>query len=180
MANFDLTDLAVRVNLDSAAEFYSEYPDFQKYIEENCDSDGIIEDVEPLTTSSSELDDVAPNAPLFSISLDGEELSYFTNLTVDALTKELWEFDEVAGKDFPLEFVKIYIHDNSGQLPNGVDYVVDLTDYNGNNEKAQLGSYFVESGVVEVPDHLVNYIDTEALGRDYGMDGGIYGSYYAS
>lgn len=179
MSTFDLTALTARLNLDSAAEFYADYPDFQKYVEENCDSDGIIEDVEPLTASSNELDDVAPNAPLFSILLDGEELSYFTNLTADALTKELWEFDEVAAKDFPLGFVKIYIQENSGQLPVSVEYVVDLTDYDGNNENAQLGRYFMESGVVEIPDHLTNYIDTEALGKDYGMDGGIYGSYYA-
>jgi len=38
--------------------------------------------------------------------------------------------------------------------------------------KSDLGEFLVDNDFLEVPEHLVNYIDYEAVGRDHLLDGG--------
>jgi antirestriction protein len=38
------------------------------------------------------------------------------------------------------------------------------------SQDQQMGEYVIDNGLIEVPDHLRNYIDTETLGREWLQD----------
>ena len=51
--------------------------------------------------------------------------------------------------------------------------IIELEDLSFKNENQLLGEYFVDNAAdygLDIPDHLIPYIDTEKYGRDLGMD----------
>lgn len=52
-----------------------------------------------------------------------------------------------------------------------VEHVGDYTLLSGVETESDLGWYWYENGFIEIPEHLVNYFDFEAYGRDCSFDG---------
>lgn len=57
--------------------------------------------------------------------------------------------------------------------------IIELDD-TGVSYHEKLGYALVDLGYYDIPEHLVNYIDYEAIGRDYdlGISGEFVGEYY--
>lgn len=56
-------------------------------------------------------------------------------------------------------------------LETALEKIDCYTLYEGVDTNEELGYYYYEAGCLEIPDHLVNYFDFEAYGRDCAWDG---------
>ena len=85
----------------------------------------------------------------------------FEYLALDQEDRELVdEYIDATGysfKDFEMDQVR-------DKLFCELDYTHSVDDENA------MGDYVIENGLMEVPDHLLNYIDYQAIGRDWLMD----------
>jgi len=94
-----------------------------------------------------------------------DELNYLAHLISDMDDGELEKFEAAAVYGDNSGSVKGLI--NLAQNLDCYDYLPDLADND------DLGRYLIEElGYAEIPDHLVNYIDYEAYGRDFSINEG--------
>lgn len=69
--------------------------------------------------------------------------------------------------EYPGEVVKVIAENLNSEVS-----IIELdNDILGSDEK-KLGYAIVDMEYLEIPDNLINYIDYEAIGRDYAMDVG--------
>jgi hypothetical protein len=69
-----------------------------------------------------------------------------------------------------------------GEYTSSVKDLINLTQnldnyefYPGVENEEDLGRYYIEElGALDVPEHLENYFDYEAYGRDISFDGGVF------
>ncbi|WP_242589892.1 antirestriction protein ArdA [Enterococcus sp. DIV0660C] len=66
---------------------------------------------------------------------------------------------------YPDEVVRC-IADNMGKEIN----IIDLCEKNNLSEYERLGCSLVELGYYEIPEHLLNYVDYELMGRDFALN----------
>ncbi|MFI3685656.1 antirestriction protein ArdA [Vagococcus fluvialis] len=67
--------------------------------------------------------------------------------------------------EYPREVVKVIVENLGSEI-----HMIELdNDVLGSDEK-KLGYALVDMGYFEIPDHLVNYIDYEVVGRDYAIN----------
>ena len=59
-------------------------------------------------------------------------------------------------------------HDDIFEAVENLDRFMLISEVSDNYD---LGYYFYESGCIEIPEHLINYFDFEAYGRDISFDG---------
>ena len=86
---------------------------------------------------------------------------------VDA--EKLYEYINL--EPYERELVDEYF-DATGYSANDVDFADAIDSHYCTLEGLQsneylMGEYIVDNGLEDIPDHLVNYIDYEALGRSY-------------
>ena len=94
-----------------------------------------------------------------------DELNYLASKLDDMKS---WEYDQFCGA--------MEVGDHSGSLQEIINLTENLDCYDiymGIETYDDLGRYYVEElDAMQVPDHLMNYIDYEAYGRDIAMDEG--------
>lgn len=77
-----------------------------------------------------------------------------------AITEKYSELSDYL--EYPRELVKVVAEHLGSEI-----HIIELdSDILGSDEE-KLGYTLVDMGYFEIPDHLVNYIDYEAIGRDY-------------
>ena len=94
-----------------------------------------------------------------------DELNYLATLLSELEDWELEKFEAAA----------VY-GEYSGSVKDLINLAQNLDCYElypGVNDNDDLGRYLIEElGFAEIPDHLVNYIDYEAYGRDFSINEG--------
>ncbi|GED49639.1 antirestriction protein ArdA [Carnobacterium maltaromaticum] len=62
----------------------------------------------------------------------------------------------------------------------GAEVTIIELDDTGMSDREKLGYTLVDLGYYDIPEHLANYIDYEAIGRDYdfGTSGDLVNKYY--
>lgn len=98
------------------------------------------------------------------------ELAYFP-LNLPATTEEVQAGLKRIGVD-GVRYEELFItdYDSAKELINLVQNLDCYIFYPDIRDADDLGVYYVRSGALEVPEHLENYFDYEAYGRDIAME----------
>lgn len=126
--------------------------------------DGVLYEETFITDYETEIDGLCKYMGEYE-SVD--ELNYLSTLLDEMDDSELEKFTAA------LEY---------GEHTSSVKDLINLTQnldnyelYPGVENEEDLGRYFIdEFSALEVPEHLVNYFDYEAYGRDIHLDGGVF------
>ena len=107
--------------------------------------------------------------------LNCNDIGFDEHMSIDKLLK----INEDLKEDNDL-IIKLYMEAFGSDIEEALEKVnegdlniIELEDLSFKNENQLLGEYFVDNAAdygLDIPDHLIPYIDTEKYGRDLGMD----------
>jgi antirestriction protein len=107
--------------------------------------------------------------------LNYNDVGFYEYMSIDKLLK----INEDLKEDNDL-IIKLYMEAFGSDIEEALEKVnegdlniIELEDLSFKNENQLLGEYFVDNAAdygLDIPDHLIPYIDTEKYGRDLGMD----------
>ena len=101
-----------------------------------------------------------------------EMLGEYENL--DELNYLASKLEELDDHDYEHFQATMQVSDYTGSVKDLINLIDNLDKYEiypGVEDYSDLGHYYIdEVGVMEVPEHLANYIDYEAYGRDVAID----------
>ena len=101
-----------------------------------------------------------------------EMLGEYENL--DELNYLASKLEELDDHDYEHFQAAMQVSDYTGSVKDLINLIDNLDKYEiypGVEDYSDLGHYYIdEIGVMEIPDHLANYIDYEAYGRDVAID----------
>ena len=101
-----------------------------------------------------------------------EMLGEYENL--DELNYLASKLEELDDHDYEHFQAAMQVSDYTGSVKDLINLINNLDKYEiypGVDDYSDLGRYYIdEVGVMEIPEHLANYIDYEAYGRDVAID----------
>ena len=101
-----------------------------------------------------------------------EMLGEYENL--DELNYLASRLEELDDHDYEHFQAAMQVSDYTGSVKDLINLINNLDKYEiypGVDDYSDLGRYYIdEVGVMEIPEHLANYIDYEAYGRDVAID----------
>ena len=101
-----------------------------------------------------------------------EKLGEYENL--DELNYLASKLEELDDHDYEHFQAAMQVSDYTGSVKDLINLINNLDKYEiypGVDDYSDLGRYYIdEVGVMEIPEHLANYIDYEAYGRDVAID----------
>ena len=101
-----------------------------------------------------------------------EMLGEYENL--DELNYLASKLEELDDHDYEHFQAAMQVSDYTGSVKDLINLIDNLDKYEiypGVEDYSDLGHYYIdEIGVMEIPEHLANYIDYEAYGRDVAID----------
>ena len=101
-----------------------------------------------------------------------EMLGEYENL--DELNYLASKLEELDDHDYEHFQAAMQVSDYTGSVKDLINLINNLDKYEiypGVDDYSDLGRYYIdEVGVMEIPEHLANYIDYEAYGRDVAVD----------
>ena len=101
-----------------------------------------------------------------------EMMGEYENL--DELNYLACKLEELDDHDYEHFQAAMQVSDYTGSVKDLINLIDNLDKYEiypGVEDYSDLGHYYIdEVGVMEIPEHLVNYIDYEAYGRDVAID----------
>ena len=101
-----------------------------------------------------------------------EMLGEYENL--DELNYLASKLEELDDHDYEHFQAAMQVSDYTGSVKDLINLIDNLDKYEiypGVDDYSDLGRYYIdEVGVMEIPEHLANYIDYEAYGRDVAID----------
>ena len=101
-----------------------------------------------------------------------EMLGDYENL--DELNYLASKLEELDDHDYEHFQAAMQVSDYTGSVKDLINLINNLDKYEiypGVDDYSDLGRYYIdEVGVMEIPEHLANYIDYEAYGRDVAID----------
>ena len=101
-----------------------------------------------------------------------EKLGEYENL--DELNYLASKLDELDDHDYNHFQVAMQVSDYTGSIQDVINLIDNLDKYEiypGVESNADLGRYYIEElGILEIPDHLADYFDYEAYGRDMAIN----------
>lgn len=101
-----------------------------------------------------------------------EMLGEYENL--DELNYLASKLEELDDHDYEHFQAAMQVSDYTGSVKDLINLIDNLDKYEiypGVEDYSDLGHYYIdEVGVMEIPEHLANYIDYEAYGRDVAID----------
>ena len=101
-----------------------------------------------------------------------EMLGEYENL--DELNYLASKLEELDDHDYEHFQAAMQVSDYTGSVQDLINLINNLDKYEiypGVDDYSDLGRYYIdEVGVMEIPEHLANYIDYEAYGRDVAID----------
>ena len=101
-----------------------------------------------------------------------EMLGEYENL--DELNYLASKLEELDDHDYEHFQAAMQVSDYTGSVKDLINLIDNLDKYEiypGVEAYSDLGHYYIdEVGVMEIPEHLANYIDYEAYGRDVAID----------
>ena len=96
------------------------------------------------------------------------------NINLDELNYLASKLEELDDHDYEHFQAAMQVSDYTGSVKDLINLIDNLDKYEiypGVDDYSDLGRYYIdEVGVMEIPEHLANYIDYEAYGRDVAID----------
>lgn len=137
------------------------------WVELPCNLDEVLERLAEST--GEDVDEMEVFINDFETEINGLEISENTDISdLNDIAEQLETLDEC-----DLEKLEAILEADGGSLENALDNIDDYIYYS-NMSLEDVASEMIDEGVFgDIPDSIINYIDTSAIARDLGYDGYI-------
>lgn len=141
----ELEELYIRIKVahrDEAGEFVSYY-----------EEEGIIYEEVAIHDYETDIDGLTIN--------EYDNIRELSNLVEECESLDTWDYTKLLA----------IVESCGDDLETALEKIDSYTLYEGIDTNEELGNYYYEAGLIDIPDHLVDYFDFEAYGRDCAWDG---------
>lgn len=135
------------------------------WVELPCNLDEVLERL--AASTGEDVDEMEVFINDFETEINGLEISENSNISdLNDLAEQLESLDKC-----DLEKLEAILEADGGSLENALDNIDDYIYYS-NMSLEDVASEMIDEGVFgDIPDSIINYIDTSAIARDLGYDG---------
>ena len=160
-----MTTTLISVFLNTWGNYNENGADGGFWIELPCNLDEVLERLAASTGEDVDKMEVFIND--FETEISGLEISENTDISdLNDLAEQLESLNE-----YELEKLEAILESDGGSLENALDNIDDYIYYS-NMSLEDVASEMIDEGVFgDIPDSIINYIDTSAIARDLGYDG---------
>ena len=160
-----MTTTLISVFLNTWANYNENGADGGFWVELPCNLDKTLERLAEST--GEDVDEMEVFINDFETEINGLEISENTDISdLNDIAEQLESLDE-----YDLEKLEAILEADGGSLENALDNIDDYIYYS-NMSLEDVASEMIDEGVFgDIPDSIINYIDTSAIARDLGYDG---------
>lgn len=160
-----MTTTLISVFLNTWGNYNENGADGGFWVELPCDLDKVLERL--AASTGEDVDEMEVFINDFENEISGLEISENSNISeLNDLAEQLESLNE-----YELEKLEAILESDGGSLENALDNMDDYIYYS-NMSLEDVASEMIDDGVFgDIPDSIINYIDTSAIVRDLGYDG---------
>lgn len=160
-----MTTTLISVFLNTWGNYNENGADGGFWVELPCNLDEVLERL--AASTGEDVDEMEVFINDFETEISGLEISENTDISdLNDIAEQLESLDK-----YDLEKLEAILEADGGSLENALDNIDDYIYYS-NMSLEDVASEMIDEGVFgDIPDSIINYIDTSAIARDLGYDG---------
>ena len=162
-----MTTTLISVFLNTWGNYNENGADGGFWVELPCNLDEVLERL--AASTGEDVDEMEVFINDFETEISGLEISENTDISdLNDIAEQLESLDK-----YDLEKLEAILEADGESLENALDNMDDYIFY-ANQSLEDVASEMIDEGVFgDIPDSIINYIDTSAIARDLGYDGYI-------